>query len=214
MKTDKPQLVIFELEKDIIAVWKDFFSVDYNLEFANINSDLKSQKINFNNDTVFIYNSEINIELLDKIENCEALFLTNNTKKLKRFKQKQFMIKPVYLSDIDFEIKKIHETKRSKSYEKLKIKDHVLLPFDKKLISLNTNEVILLTEKEVSILIELSNSKKTILKEKLLTEVWGYNDQINTTTVETHIHRLRKKLKKFSKSSIEIITKRGGYSLI
>ena len=63
-------------------------------------------------------------------------------------------------------------------------------------------------------MIELTNSKNTISKEKLLTEVWGYNLQINTTTVETHIHRLRKKLKKFSKSSIKIETKNGGYSII
>ena len=214
MKTDKPQLVIFEEEKDIIAVWKDFFSDNYNLEFVNINSDLKSKIINFNHEAVFICNSYINTDLLDKIKNKEILFLVNDTKEFKRLKKEQFMVKPVYLTDVDSEIKKIHEAKFSKRYEKVKIKNLLLLPFDKKLVSPDSKETILLTEKEVSILIELTNSKNTISKEKLLTEVWGYNVQINTTTVETHIHRLRKKLKKFSKSSIKIETKRGGYSLV
>ena len=214
MKTDKPQLVIFEEEKDIIAVWKDFFSDNYNLEFVNINSDLKSKIINFNHEAVFICNSYINTDLLDKIKNKEILFLVNDTKEFKRLKKEQFMVKPVYLTDVDSEIKKIHEAKFSKRYEKVKIKNLLLLPFDKKLVSPDSKETILLTEKEVSILIELTNSKKIILKEKLLTKVWGYNVQINTTTVETHIHRLRKKLKKFSKSSIKIETKRGGYSLV
>lgn len=214
MKTDKLQLVIFEEEKDIIAVWRDFFSDNYNLEFANMNSDLKSQSISFNHKTVFICDSDINIELLDKIKKYEVLFLISDTKKFKKFKKQQFMIKPVYLNDVDSEIKKIHETKRQKFYEKLKIKNHLLFPFDKRLISLDNKETILLTEKEVAILIELSNNDKPILKEKLLTDVWGYSDQINTSTVETHIHRLRKKLKKLSKPSIAIITKRGGYLLV
>ena len=214
MKTDKPQLVIFEEEKDIIAVWKDFFSDKYNLEFASTFSSLESQKIDFNHTTVFICNSGINIDILDKIWNCEILFLTDETKKFNKLTKEKFMIKPVYLNDVDSEIKKIHEKNRSKSYEKVKIKNHLLFPLDKKLISHDTKEIILLTEKEVFILIELTNSKNTISKEKLLTEVWGYNVQINTTTVETHIHRLRKKLKKFSKSSIKIETKSGGYSIV
>ena len=214
MKIDKPKLVIFEEEKDIIVVWKEFFSDNYNLQFANINTDLKLHKLNFNHDTIFICNSDITIELFEKIKDCEILFLVNKTKKFKNFKKEKFIIKPVYLDSLDSVIKKIHYTNCSNKYEKVKIKNHLLLPFDKKLISYDTKETILLTEKEVSILIELNNRKKTILKEKLLTEVWGYNSQINTSTLETHIHRLRKKLETFSKSKIIIKTKRGGYSIV
>ena len=67
MKTDKPQLVIFEEEKDIIAVWKDFFSDKYNLEFVSNFSNLEMQKINFNHKAVFICNSDINIEIFNLI---------------------------------------------------------------------------------------------------------------------------------------------------
>ena len=46
------------------------------------------------------------------------------------------------------------------------------MPIDKKLVCTRNRETISLTEKEVSILVELSQSKKVISKEKLLTEVW------------------------------------------
>ena len=90
MKTDKPQLIIFEEEKDIIAVWKDFFSDKYNLEFASIFSSLESQKIDFNHTTVFICNSDINIDVLkvmSKYDNiCKNIHLplqSGSTKILK-----------------------------------------------------------------------------------------------------------------------------------
>ena len=56
------------------------------------------------------------------------------------------------------------------------------------------DEFLKLTEKEIQILIELGNSKITSSKKHLLETVWKYNPDIKTSTVETHIHRLRKKL--------------------
>ena len=38
MKVDKQKLVIFEEKKDLINVWKDFFSTKYKLSFINIKS--------------------------------------------------------------------------------------------------------------------------------------------------------------------------------
>ena len=213
MKTDKPQIVIFEEEKDIITVWEDFFSENYNLSFANINTYINSKNIKFNDDSVYICSSNINIELFDKIKNYNVLFLINNNREIKMFKDQGFFIKPVYLEDLAPVIKKTYYMNRSSGYEKINIKNHILFSFEKKLISLDTNETVLLTEKEVSILIELNRRERTTKKEKLLTEVWGYNSQINTSTIETHIHRLRKKLKKFSKSSLKIKTIKGGYSI-
>ena len=73
----------------------------------------------------------------------------------------------------------------------------------KKLISKDKSEFIKLTEK-VQILTELNNPNFISSKEYLLKKVWNYNPNINTTTVETHIHRLRKKLTKFSKTKLAI----------
>ncbi len=55
MKADKPKLVIFEKNKDLMKVWEDFFYNKYQLFFINIKSDENLHKMNFNNKTIFIF---------------------------------------------------------------------------------------------------------------------------------------------------------------
>ena len=55
------------------------------------------------------------------------------------------------------------------------------------------NKVLKLTEKEINILLFLSQSKEPVGIKKLQSKVWGYNPKLETHTVETHIYRLRKK---------------------
>jgi len=55
-----------------------------------------------------------------------------------------------------------------------------------------------LTEKEINFLILFSQSDKPVTRNFILKNVWNYSSGTDTHTVETHIHRLRKKiLKKF-----------------
>ena len=55
-----------------------------------------------------------------------------------------------------------------------------------------------LSEKEINFLILFTENKEPINKKLLLKNVWNYSTESETHTVETHIHRLRKKiLKKF-----------------
>ena len=218
MEDYKTKIVIFEENKDMINVWEDFFSNDYKLCFINIKSDQKLDKIDFDNKTIFICNSDFKINCLDRLKNNKFLFLIDNKRNVKKefyknLKEKEFFLKPVRLEEINSVIKETQYSKALSFHETVIIKNHLLMPLEKKLVFIRNKETVLLTEKEVSILIELSQSKKVISKEKLLTDVWGYNSQIKTTTVETHIHRLRQKLKKFSNSSIVIQTKSGGYSI-
>lgn len=219
MKVNKPKLVIFEENKDLMKVWEDFFYNKYQLFFINIKSYQNLHKMDFNNKTIFIFNYDIKTNFFNKIKGNKVLFLVDKKRNFKKkyfknFKEVEFFLKPVSLNEIDSVIQEKHYASKFTVHEKITIKNHLLMPIDKRLVFTRNKESILLTEKEVSILIELSQSKKVISKEKLLTEVWGYNSQINTTTVETHIHRLRQKLKKFTNSRIEIITKSGGYSIL
>ena len=63
------------------------------------------------------------------------------------------------------------------------------------------NLVLKLTEKEISFLILFSKNKKPLSRSFILKNVWKYSSESDTHTVETHIHRLRKKfLEKFSDS--------------
>jgi len=56
------------------------------------------------------------------------------------------------------------------------------------------NKVLKLTEKEINILLFLSQNKEPVGIKKLQSKVWGYNPKLETHTVETHIYRLRKKI--------------------
>ena len=59
-------------------------------------------------------------------------------------------------------------------------------------ISNNSNK-IKLTEREKDFLLFLKKSKKPQTIKNILKSVWGYSDEMETHTVETHVHRLRKK---------------------
>ena len=51
-----------------------------------------------------------------------------------------------------------------------------------------------LTEKEINFLILFSKSSKPVSRSFVLKNVWNYSSKTETHTVETHIHRLRKKI--------------------
>ena len=51
-----------------------------------------------------------------------------------------------------------------------------------------------LSEKEVNFLILFSKNKDPINRNLVLKNVWKYSEDSETHTVETHIHRLRKKI--------------------
>ena len=78
----------------------------------------------------------------------------------------------------------------------IQLNDYII---DKNERKIKKNEVELqLSEKEINFLILFSKSKEPISRNLVLKNVWNYSADSQTHTVETHIHRLRKKiLKKF-----------------
>ena len=61
---------------------------------------------------------------------------------------------------------------------------------------LKKDELILkLTERETDMILYLINSKKPVKVETLEKEIWQHSSDLETHTVETHIYRLRKKIK-------------------
>ncbi|MGE0741468.1 MAG: response regulator transcription factor [Hyphomonadaceae bacterium] len=73
---------------------------------------------------------------------------------------------------------------------------------------------IRLTDKEAAILRYLYRSgAKPVGREELLREVWGYNANVTTHTLETHIYRLRQKIEPDAQSPKLLITETGGYRL-
>jgi DNA-binding response OmpR family regulator len=72
-----------------------------------------------------------------------------------------------------------------------------------------------LTEKETAILRFLFRAgQRSISREVLLQEVWGYNSGVTTHTLETHIYRLRQKIEKDAAVPQILVTEAGGYKLV
>tara|TARA_B100000686_G_C16744439_1_gene948555 strand:+ start:1246 stop:1884 length:639 start_codon:yes stop_codon:yes gene_type:complete len=69
-----------------------------------------------------------------------------------------------------------------------------------------------LTEKEINFLILFSKSNNPVSKNFVLKNIWNYSTESDTHTVETHIHRLRKKiLEKFEDDNFIKISQKGYY---
>ena len=216
MKEETQKLVIFEEDKLLIGVWRDFFSEDHNLRFFNFNSKVEDIKKIINKETIFICNKFITDDVISQFKENKILYLTDGDQNLKikklLYNQIKYFEKPINLKKLKNEIVELTNYQYSNKNDQVKIKKHILYPFSKKITSTYDKEHIFLTDKEVSILIKL-NENNTIGKKDLLLDVWGYNKGIKTSTVETHIHRLRKKLNKFSKPKLEILTNKNGYSI-
>ena len=160
------------------------------------------KEINYNVEQIF---SEA--ELNDK-EFSQYLILSN---------KKTNKISNAIKLDFPLKISKLIE-KVNIQFIKLKTKEQSSVSIGKYEIDLNSrmlnlnSDSISLTEKEINLIIFLSKSKTPVSINKLQEEVWGYKNEVETHTVETHIHRLRKKiLSQFNKDDFILSDKRGYY---
>jgi DNA-binding response OmpR family regulator len=73
---------------------------------------------------------------------------------------------------------------------------------------------IRLTDKEASILKYLYRAgASAVARDELLREVWGYNANVTTHTLETHVYRLRQKIEPDPGRATLLLTEPGGYRL-
>ena len=70
-----------------------------------------------------------------------------------------------------------------------------------------------LTEKEISSIMYLFKSAKSVNIDELQSKVWRYQSQLETHTVETHIYRLRKKILKIFGDENFIVSNKDGYEI-
>ncbi len=79
---------------------------------------------------------------------------------------------------------------------------------------LNKKEILKLTEKEINTILYLSKIKKPTKIKDLQLNVWDHKSTLETHTVETHIHRLRKKIKEKFGDDKFILSSKEGYFII
>ncbi len=153
---------------------------------------------------------EIELEKLENDNLTDYLVLTK--KKLSNF-EKQILIDkfPININELNQTLN-INFLK-SKFIEQSKIDlGRYNLDLNSRILNQNEKELEL-TEKESSMLIFLKQSKEHVKIYQLQEKVWGYNSELETHTVETHLYRLRKKINDKFKDNEFIKSDKKGYFL-
>lgn len=125
------------------------------------------------------------------------------------------LTRPVRLSDAVYTIKQNVKSKTIPIRQEREIVPGYVFNGAEKLIRNTENtETVSLTDKEAELLEQLTSSTgSTLTRDTLLKNVWGYGEDINTHTLETHIYRLRGKLKQLSEDLDINFSEEGGYYL-
>ena len=164
-------------------------------------------------------NFEFKLEFYEKERELENLendnlsdYLVITKKKLSNLKKQIIIDKsPININDL-IQTLNINFLK-SKFIEQSKIDlGRYYLDLNSRILNQNEKELEL-TEKESSILIFLKQSKDPVKIDQLQEKVWGYNSELETHTVETHVYRLRKKINDKFYDNEFIISDKKGYFL-
>ncbi len=191
---DNPTISIFEnkIFFEIIREIKLFskFKIKY---YKNLNICVKNAEKE-NELVVFFDNFSNQIT----IDNFSSILITKKTKKKNKFSNhpNEELIMPFTIFDFKKKIVSLVAKNQFKKNSLIHLSGYVIDKNERK-IKKNNSE-LQLSEKEINFLILFSENNKPVSKNIVLKNVWNYSEESETHTVETHIHRLRKKiLKKF-----------------
>ena len=177
-------------------------------QFSSLYQILKELELNLNfKITEVLSEKKLNLET----KNLNSYIIVTKKKILNI--QEQYV-----LDKLPIKIFKLIE-KLNVQFLKLQFNEQSEISINDYIINLNSREISLnniklkLTEKEVNTIIYLSNTKTPVSIDELQKKVWGYQSDIETHTVETHIYRLRKKMFKIFKDESFLVSKRDGYQI-
>ena len=189
-----------------------------NEDFAE---DLKAQILRFAPDFSFVENapdlllidenSECCNELRQKYPTIPLIFLSAENKEndiLNIYVKKPFSL----MSFLDV-LRAANNNLDNSADGYLTFNDYELRPNLREIVDIQSGDVIKLTEREIDILKYLyKNQGNYVSKSDLQRNVWKYNEEVATHTIETHIYRLRQKVEQKGGRRL-IITENGGYML-
>ena len=158
-------------------------------------------------------------DLVEKLENDKDILLNSivliDKKDAKSIEGKIDENKICYFPNLPFKILYLLEQINVKfiqqvyiSQSDINVKNYAL-DLNARILKKN-NQELKLTEREIEAIIFLQNKNEPVSVEKLQKEVWKYGEDLETHTVETHIYRLRKKIKdKFNDNNFILSEKKG-----
>lgn len=125
-----------------------------------------------------------------------------------------YVAKPFRLAELMARLRAHLRNFESSEDAVLQIGPYTFRPAMKQLHEPIKNKRIRLTDKEAAILKFLYRAGgKSVGRQVLLNEVWGYNAAVTTHTLETHVYRLRQKIEPEPTHAKLLVTEGGGYRL-
>ena len=183
------------------------FKVLYNV-LDEIKDYLKFQIFHYKNEENFLNSNNLNLnDSIILVKSNKQIFLNNE----KISKKKIFSIQnyPIKIDKL-VEILNVNLIKQKYNYQSnIYIKSY-LLNLNSRTITKN-NQNLKLTQKEIDIILFLNDYDKPQKVNILQDKVWGYSLELETHTVETHVYRLRKKIKDKFKDNNFILSNEDGY---
>ena len=178
-----------EIVKEIKFFDNIKFEYYENLDLCITNAE-KGRKL------VVFFEDEINKEYLSKIKkvNFPLILITKPGGTLASNSWSIFekMHKPFSIVDFKKNIVSLIAKYEFNENSLINLNNYIIDKNERKIKKNNLE--LQLSEKEVNFLILFSKSKEPIKKSLVLESVWNYAKDTETHTVETHIHRLRKKI--------------------
>jgi len=181
--------------------------------------------------TLIIYQNENLFNILNELYSEEFKIIFFNKKNIKDFDQdkivnylvitdsEKFKFKnQLVLNKFPFKIKKILELINI-NFLKYNFRTNSKIKIGFYTLNLNSRELILdkkklfLTERESNLILFLNNSDRPLNIIDLQKKVWGHTSTLETHTVETHIYRLRKKIKNMFNDEKFILSTGSGYKI-
>tara|TARA_Y100000590_G_scaffold331957_1_gene377353 strand:- start:474 stop:1097 length:624 start_codon:yes stop_codon:yes gene_type:complete len=129
-----------------------------------------------------------------KINDLPSIVITENSKKDKKiFTGVHERLKmPFRILDFEKKIISLIAKYEFKKNSLINLGDYIVDKNERKIKKNNLE--LQLSEKEIEFLVLFSEESRPINRNLVLKKVWKYSEESETHTVETHIHRLRKKI--------------------
>ena len=183
------------------------FKILYNI-LDEIKDYLKFQILYYNNEESFLNSNNSNLnDSLILVKSNKQVFLNNE--KISRKKIFSIQNYPITIDKL-VEILNVNLIKQKYNYQSNISINSYVLNLNSRIITKN-NQSLKLTQKEIDIILFLNDYDKPQKVSILQNKVWGYSLELETHTVETHIYRLRKKIKDEFKDSNFILSNDDGY---
>jgi len=180
---------LLEILKEIRIFTKFKFKYYYHIE-----SWIKALQLKNNLPIFFI--TESNKDLFAKANIKKfPLILVNNNSILKNDLHSDFYEKlniPFTIQDLEKKIILLIAKNIYKKNSLINLNGYIIDKNERKIKKDNLE--LKLSEKEINFLVLFTKINKPITKKIVLKSVWKYSSETETHTVETHIHRLRKKI--------------------